>query len=250
MVRAVLLGTLSFAALPSCGSRSDAPAAQPGAIAGKVVEVTGNVKAGSTPLVVGASVKADDVIETGTDGAVVIELAHNQARWELGPNNKKKPTESLAWTAAKAAGSAATTHEQTSAAGRPAERSAADGASSAASAPAAQPTTGGPTPPPPPMPSAKPMMPSASSSADIGVDEAREDEALQPKKKKADPLQALASCLPVGTTVAIKVHIANHVPAIEFASAVDSKVQACITAAAKKLSLTVEAGDLELSLTR
>ena len=27
-----------------------------------------------------------DMIETGEDGSVVIELVHNLARWELGPN--------------------------------------------------------------------------------------------------------------------------------------------------------------------
>ena len=101
----------------ACGSKTDAPAAQPGAVAGKVLEVTGSVKIGATPLAVGSTVKSDDVIETGADGNVVIELAHNQARWELGPNSKKKPTESLAWTAANAEGSAAPTTEQTSARG-------------------------------------------------------------------------------------------------------------------------------------
>lgn len=148
MLRAALLGAMSFAVLSACGSKSEAPAAQPGAVAGTVLEVTGEVKVGTRVLVVGSSVKTDDVIDTGAMGSVVIELAHNQARWELGPNNKKKPTESLAWTAAKAEGSPALIAEQTSAAGRPAERSAADSTSSAAkSAPLAPPSPTSPAAP-------------------------------------------------------------------------------------------------------
>ncbi|HEY0254263.1 MAG TPA: hypothetical protein VGC41_22195, partial [Kofleriaceae bacterium] len=113
--------------------------AQPGAVAGNVLEVSGKVTVAGTALSVGDPVKSDAVVETADDGHVVIELAHNQARWELGPNQKKKPTESLAWNQPKGSGSAAGTEQATSAAGRPAERSAADTATTA-------PDRGGPPP--------------------------------------------------------------------------------------------------------
>ncbi len=290
MLRAVLLGVMSFAVVPACGSKSDAPAVQPGAVAGKVLEVTGEVKVGTTVLVVGSSVKTDDVIDTGTMGSVVIELAHNQARWELGPNNKKKPTESLAWTAAKAEGSAALTAEQTSAAGRPAERSAADSTSSApkspppsptspvspAEAPTAQPhassTRGGPSAAVSAAPAAKApsaagggihsayetASPGTTSTDQVSATDAAGATAVKRSEGVAadkgtpapaiDPLQSLASCLQAGSTITLKIHVANHVPAVSFVGAVDPTVQTCITTAAKKLVLSVESGDMQVSL--
>jgi hypothetical protein len=282
MLRAVLLGAISFSVVSACGSKTDAPAAQPGAVAGTVLEVTGAVKVGATPLAVGSTVKTDDVIETGPDGNVVIELAHNQARWELGPNSKKKPTESLAWSAAKAAGSAAPTAEQTSAAGRPAERSAADStsstpktlpvapseASSGSPAPPAptraEPTQGIMSRPPSPTEQAGPggadggggpshgarTMP--KPSADPGTESTGAVELAHSKDKKpsADAIESLASCLPIGMTVTLKAHVANHVPAITFTGTVDRAVAACITTAAKQLSLSVETGDLVVTLTK
>ncbi|HEY6038221.1 MAG TPA: hypothetical protein VIV58_28260, partial [Kofleriaceae bacterium] len=136
MVRAALWAVLGCAAVAACGSKDSAPAAQPGAVAGKVLEVACSVKVGAKQLAVGDPVKTDDLIETGADGNVAIELAHNGARWELGPNQKVRPTESIAWKQERH-GSAAQVDQDTSAAGRPAERSAADTATSAAkSAPA------------------------------------------------------------------------------------------------------------------
>ncbi|MFT3693261.1 MAG: hypothetical protein QM831_08970 [Kofleriaceae bacterium] len=127
----------------ACGKSASDNAAQPGAIAGKVLEVSGQVTANGKPLAVGDAVKTDDTVETGADGNVAIELAHNGARWTLGPNLKKKPTESLAWNQAKAGGSAAGTDQATSAAGRPAERSAAE---SNTTADESAPRTGAPAP--------------------------------------------------------------------------------------------------------
>jgi hypothetical protein len=272
MLRAVLVGTMSFAVVSACGFRSDAPAAQPGAVAGTVLEVSGAVKVGAVALAVGSTVKTDDVIETGADGSVVIELAHNRARWELGPNNKKKPTESLAWTAAKAEGSAARTTEQTTAAGRPAERSAADSASSApkpASAPSAQPMPPAEAAPAAAAPAATPAPPARSRAAQApaspapgGGGLAGAPRALPParaaadtepelqKSKPAGSLDSLASCLPIGMTVKLAVHVANHVPAIKFVGHVDPAVALCITTAAKQLSLSVATGDLALTLTK
>jgi hypothetical protein len=256
MLRAVLLGAISFAAVSACGSKTDAPAAQPGVVAGKVLEVTGSVKIGATPLAVGSTVKSDDVIETGADGDVVIELAHNQARWELGPNSKKKPTESLAWTAAKAAGSAAPTAEQTSAAGRPAERSAADSTSSTPRAQPMAPSAASAVPPAPPARTREEPTHGIMSAPPSPTQQAGSGAAGgggvpgADKKRSADAIESLASCLPIGMTVTLKAHVANHVPAITFTGTVDRAVAACITTAAKQLSLSVETGDLVVTLTK
>lgn len=128
MLRAVLLGLLVVSAA-ACGKSSTESAAkvQPGVAAGKVLEVKGSVTvkhAGVTrPLAVGESVEGDDTVSTGADGNVVIELAHNSARWELGANKTQKVSESIAWNAKKA--TAQEIDEASAAAGRPAERSAA-----------------------------------------------------------------------------------------------------------------------------
>jgi hypothetical protein len=91
-----------------------------------VLEATGTVTVAGKPLAKGATVAADDVVETGADGNVKIELAHNKAIWTLGPNKHEKVSASLAWTLAKNEGTAKPVDQDTSAAGRPAERSAAD----------------------------------------------------------------------------------------------------------------------------
>jgi hypothetical protein len=96
-------------------------------VAGKVLEVKGGVQikrgAETKPLAVGDTVEATDIVVTGADGNVVIELAHNSARWELGPNKEQKVSESIAWKAKKA--TAEEIDQATAAAGRPAERNAA-----------------------------------------------------------------------------------------------------------------------------
>lgn len=129
MLRSVLLGVLSVSSVVACKSSTDSAAkTQPGVAAGKVIEVKGTVTVkhgdASRPLAVGEAVEGDDTVSTGADGNVVIELAHNLVRWELGPNKTQKVNASIAWKAAKSTGPAADVEQDTAAAGRPAERSA------------------------------------------------------------------------------------------------------------------------------
>jgi hypothetical protein len=149
MLRTLLLGILAVSAVASCGSKEAAPAATPGAPAGKVLELTGTVTAtrGSEvrTLSPGGEISADDVIDTANESRVVILVAHNNARWDLGPNRKSKVGESQAWTAAKQVGPAAVVKEETSTAGRHAEKTAATTTTTtgAADEPNVQPAPGG-----------------------------------------------------------------------------------------------------------
>lgn len=128
MLRLVLV-----AMLVSCGGgeSSTAPGVASGvaADAGKVREVAGNVTAtrgGETrTLTVGMPINAADMIDTGTDGSVVIELAHNNALWSLEPGIKARVDQSPAWTLAMQEKAAPLDHA-TSSAGRHADRQAAD----------------------------------------------------------------------------------------------------------------------------
>lgn len=209
MLRAVLVGLLCVSTIACKGKKDEASTVQ--GPAGTVLDVTGTVTVAGKPLSKGATVAADDVVETGTDGHVIIELAHNQARWELGPDKHEKVSASLAWSLAKNTGTAKPVDQDTSAAGRPAERSAADTSVTAtkngtadqdqkkaevapAQAPAAMapaattaPTTGSSPPPPP---AAQPVAPAAAGDA------VRSDEGLigKPsgggKMEKGAPLPA------------------------------------------------------------
>ena len=284
MVRATLWAVLACAAVSACGTKDSAPAAQPGAVAGKVLEVAGSVKVGAKQLAVGDPVKTDDVIETGADGNVAIELAHNGARWELGPNQKLRPTESIAWKQERH-GSAAQVDQDTSAAGRPAERSAADTATSAAkaeSAPApsaAAPPTAPPAaaaapqraavampepaaePPPPPPPPAKTKATADVASGDAAPQAERSRAAIGGASTggapgggggaavpTADLFASLASCVPAGSRTHVTIHVANHVAAIKFDKGASATGKKCMTAAAKKLSISVASGELSLTL--
>jgi hypothetical protein len=279
MVRAVFLGILATTAVGACGKNDAAPTAQPGAVAGKVLEVSGAVSVAGKPLAVGDAVKTDDAVETGADGNVVIELAHNQVRWELGPNRKVKPSDSLAWNEAKKTGSAAQVDQTTSAAGRPAERSAAD-TEATTRAPAAvapeqkaageQPSTGAPAPPPPPKPrpsktatprdEAQPMPSTHDSEAAPGGGDDKLSKGSTSRGGAANPalqlsgttsaLKTLSSCVPAGSSVHIKAHIASHVPTISFVGDVDAAVQKCIRDAAPKLTIAIDSGDVDVTLTR
>jgi hypothetical protein len=270
MVRAALWAVIACGVAPACGNKTDAPAAQPGAVAGKVLEVAGSVKVGAKQLAVGDRVNTDDVIETGADGNVVIELAHNQARWELGPGHKVRPTESLAWTQ-EAHGSAAQVDQDTSAAGRPAERSAADTSTSAKTgAPgAAAPSAAEPPPPPTAQPA-----PSAAAPAAVAAPErsraAVAAPAPPPPPKSlaqdredapapggggasggdltADMFADLSKCLPAGKRTRVVIHVAAHVPTIKFDADATAAVKKCMTDAAKKLSIKVATGDISLTL--
>ena len=134
MLRAVLV-CLACACACACacgsgdGSTSPGVASGVAADAGKVRELTGKVTAGRgsevRTLTVGAPIRADDVIDTGTDGSVVIELVHNNALWSLEPGIKARVDQSPAWTLAKQDAAKPIDHA-TSAAGRHADRQAAD----------------------------------------------------------------------------------------------------------------------------
>lgn len=272
MVRAVLWGVLACVVVPACGNKDSAPAAQPGAVAGKVLEVSGTVNVGGKPLAAGDPVKTDDTIVTGADGNVAIELAHNGARWELGPNHKGRPMDAPVWSAARR-DKAASVDQDTSAAGRPAERSAADNAASAAktgapevvrapaegpaaaSAPMAPPAAQPPPPPPPPPKTAVASPSGGGGAAGEGSSRGAGDQkgrarafvgpAIDPK------LLELSSCLVAGTSLEITVHVENHVPtAVRHASAADPGVEACLIEHAKKLTVTAANGDFKFTVSR
>lgn len=225
MVRVVLLLSLVSIAAVSCNKKQDAPAAQAGAPAGTVVDVQGSVTVAGKPLAKGATVTADDVVETGADGHVRIVLAHNNATWDLGPNKHEKVSASLAWTLAKVDTPAKPVDQDTSSAGRPAERSAADTAASsdkremerADEAPTAQPAAApgapapvaAPEPPPPPPPPAPPKTATGaravkSDDADGLLGQASGGGgAAPPKPPKLDvPIEAYQKC--VGPRMTLK----------------------------------------------
>jgi hypothetical protein len=230
MLRAVLVGLLVVTAV-GCNKKDDAPAAQAGAPAGTVLEVTGTVTVAGKPLGQGATVAADDVVETGADGNVKIELAHNKAIWILGPNKHEKVSSSLAWTLAKNEGTAKPVDQDTSAAGRPAERSAADtsvtaaapeaetarhdtapgrGAASAPVAPEAPAAAAAPAPPPPPPAVQPPAKTTSSRAAVIGGDAsggaAVKAKATAPSKKVEVPGEKYLKCLTGVKTLHLVLH--------------------------------------------
>lgn len=121
------------AATSACNS-DEAPkvaASSSTAAAGRVLEVSGTVTVAGKPLARGDTVVATAVIETGADGSVAIELLHNLARWELGPNKHVRVDESLAWREPKRSEPVAEVVHDTTSAGRPVERQAANTAVSA-----------------------------------------------------------------------------------------------------------------------
>lgn len=132
---AVLAISLGMLVGPACSSSNDSPnisasgsaagSAPTSAPAGRVLAVAGAVTVAGKQLANGDSVGADDVIDTGTDGSITIELAHNLARWELGPGKHVRVRESLAWKEPKRSEPVASVEQDSVAAGRPAERSAA-----------------------------------------------------------------------------------------------------------------------------
>src|SRR5512143_2471703 len=105
VLTAALAVSAATAAAAGCGSKgSSAPAVEPGKPAGDVRELAGVVTArrGSEAprtLAVGDEVSGDDVIATGADGSVVIELRHNGVRWSRGPGQEKQVSMSVAWKA-------------------------------------------------------------------------------------------------------------------------------------------------------
>jgi hypothetical protein len=71
-----------------------------------------------------------------------------------------------------------------------------------------------------------------------------------PSQSSITTLQKLSSCVAVGSSVHVTAHVASHTATIAFVGDVDAKVQKCITAAVKKLTLTLDSGDLDVTLTR
>jgi len=139
MLRSLLVGLLAVTGASACsGGGGDAPAVEPGKAVGKVVEITGKVTATrgtvTRDLDASSTVSGDDVITTAGDGRVTILLAHNNAKWDLGPNKREQVSTSMAWKLAKVDAPAGTVDETSTAAGRHAERSAANGESAAGAA--------------------------------------------------------------------------------------------------------------------
>ncbi|HTJ41250.1 MAG TPA: AgmX/PglI C-terminal domain-containing protein [Kofleriaceae bacterium] len=145
------------------GSSGGGVAVVPGAPAGDVTEIAGDVHAtrdGKTrALAKGDVVSGDDVVATGADGRVTIVLRHNQVPWSLGPNKEKKVADSAAWAAAKGASGENVSDDHSTAAGRHAERSATDTTATAESAPAAAAPAPTAMAPPPVAAAPAPTMP-------------------------------------------------------------------------------------------
>ena len=245
MLRAVLVGLLCVSTFGCKGKKDDAAATQSGP-AGTVLDVTGSVTVAGKPLAKGATVAADDVVDTGADGHVIIELTHNQAHWDLGPNKHEKVSASLAWTLAKTEGPAKPVDQDTSAAGRPAERSAADtevtaradksdekkeetapaqkaaavapvtgaaAAHAAAAPPAAEPEAPAPTnaPAPPPPPTVQPKADMAAPGGAIAGDTAppaktKAAAPQKPSKKVTVPADDYLKCLKGITALHLVLH--------------------------------------------
>lgn len=286
MLRAVLLGVLSVSAVSACKSGGESAKSQPGVAAGKVIEVTGSVTLhhgdAAHPLAKGETVEGDDVVETGADGNAIIELAHNLARWELGPNKKSKVSESVAWGLPKKSGTVANVDQDTAAAGRPAERSAADTTASAETAvradnaPAAQPVAppapAAEPPPPPPKPErerapapAKSIAPRAATEDVLdtpsgggggshtrgggGTTGAADSAAREVVTKSVATIKA---CL---TKDAQEIHVTIHVDAAGKATTVvtakadiPDRVKQCVSTAVSKLTFAHAAANVSLDV--
>jgi len=102
-------------ALVACGKSGGKPPPKlddpaPADLAGRVIELSGDVTVERgqqlAMLAVGAGVTADDTIDTGAAGRIVIELAKNHARWELTSNHRQKVRDSIAWKLPDNAGNA------------------------------------------------------------------------------------------------------------------------------------------------
>jgi 2-oxoglutarate dehydrogenase E2 component (dihydrolipoamide succinyltransferase) len=227
-------------------------AASVAAGAGKVLEVSGQVTIGGKPLALGQSVNADDVIDTGADGRVVIELTHNLAHWQLGPNKHSKVSESIAWKLPRDEGNAKVVIQDMTAAGRPAERSAADTTATAPEPPAAEPAPGGGPPPAaaapaapakaaaparraaaPPPPAAEPAPAPAPAPAAISAGDAEEKEEAAPRASRGPMVKLqtapLAKCLASKTHVVIDVSVdADGKATPKFTGKISDSERACL----------------------
>jgi hypothetical protein len=234
---------------PTSGSGSGAQVAG----AGKVLEVSGQVSIGGKPAAVGAVVAADDVVTTGSDGRIMIELAHNLAHWQLGPNKQQKVADSIAWKLPRDEGNTKIVIQDMTSAGRPAERSAAETDKTVA-APAAAAEQVAP-PPPPPAPPARavqsapgggrkaasaPPMPEAQP-APMEEKEEESDREASPRTrgpvKKASGANtaaleaALRKCV-TGKPVSVHIYLANGTVTWEIKGEVSPTERACLDKAA------------------
>jgi hypothetical protein len=243
---------LGGGALTACGQRETGAAVVPGAAAGTVVQASGSVTAtragASRALAVGDTVSADDVVTTGADGRVAIELLHNHVRWSLGPGREKQVSASAAWTAAQGSTEIAVTDERSGAAGRHAEREAADTAASAAPSPSPSPS---PSPPPPPAAAkasrraAAPEPPPQMLSSDVSRGDAAELRAAPPELTDAQidravkpRLAALRACHrgsePVTVDLVFAIDDSGAVTAVTFDGTPQQEpLHGCLTAAAR-----------------
>ena len=259
-------------------SKRDAP--DVAAAAGKVVELTGSVsasRAAAAPraLTVGDQVFADDVVDTGGDGSVTIELFHNHARWAMEPQQKKRVDESAAWRLAKQDSPTGPADHPTSAAGRNAERTAAETRATSGVASAGSANSAAQPPEPQAVPVETPKKPEApkggardgkTSSAPAGgagsghtLEQGRDrvadpQVATSPEPEKPRTLDALtakqaalAACIAAGAKITITVHVVKgKATAIDK----DAKRKACLDAVLAKIELPSVDEDVSLQLAR
>jgi hypothetical protein len=278
MSRTLLLVVLAISAVACSNKEEAAPAQQQpatGDTAGKVLEVAGKATVKGKQLAVGDLLKAEDQVETGDDGRVVIELTHNLAHWELGPNKSQKVSESIAWKLPRDEGNAKVVIQDMSAAGRPAERSAADTAASAP-APSLNQDKGAAPPPataaaPKAEPPPPPAQPAPGGGAAKGASRAPEKTAAPPpppaeavatERGGAPPKPgasaesmieakepALRACLGKGALVKIHVDVdASGKATTTIDGAADAKVAACLKGVIGKLALPAAKASVSMQI--
>jgi len=275
MLRAILFGVLLVSGV-SCAKQDKEQPAQVETAAGRVVEVTGKATAtrGGKPareLAVGGDVFRDDTIDTGTDGAVVVELFHNNARWSV-EGKQARVDESLAWKLAKQDPVAKPIDHATSSAGRDGER---QGAGTRVTADtAAQSTTtapkqdaegdagkegrnrgktggaqkGGSKDPGQPPQAVKgsednldrrpdPVTPPQNQTTPPTAPRTAIDPATQVKAAVEAERKELRACLDSPTAVlTIKIVLAGGVAKVEVLGVANAKAKTCVEAIARKLS--------------
>ncbi|HEY1558777.1 MAG TPA: hypothetical protein VGF94_28335 [Kofleriaceae bacterium] len=244
---------------PAPGSGGAAGSAMTGA--GKVLEVSGQATIAGKPAVVGQAVAADDVVVTGDDGRVTIELAHNLARWQVGPGKHEKVSDSIAWKLPRNEGNANLVIQDMTSAGRPAERSAADSVASApqpstpppqkAEKTAASPArVAAPSPPPAPpamQPAPEPAVTGGEAHTTRGPMEApRVDELLSGKTAE------LHACLdPAMTTLTVTVDIsATGAATAHLAGDASAAAKACVARVIAGLKFPAKQTTASISITR
>ncbi|MGE5181593.1 MAG: hypothetical protein ACM31C_06010 [Acidobacteriota bacterium] len=275
MSRVLLVVALAVASVSCSKSKDEAAASQPqpGEAAGKVLEVAGKVTVAGKPLAVGDALKADDVIETGADGRVVVELTHNLAHWELGANKQQKVSDSIAWKLPRDEGNAKVVIQDMSSAGRPAERSAAD-TSVSANAPAQG--SAAPTAPPPPATQPAPHAPKSEPAhrSAAPADTGRADKLAAPAKTESAPAPdssphlrggsmskqdaadiveaqepALRACLGPGDHVEIHVKVdASGKATTTIDGASKASVKSCLLGVIGKLKLPAEKASVNVTI--